>query len=472
MSQFNPFESAKSDLYSSQLTQAFKGYTRIPDIDHAIRRNLDAWEEINLDCAYRHAIDYHRKLISGSTWKLITKTSSKEDRQAKGIVHEMIDNIKEFEKARFAMAECVFRGVTYMYIRGRRRFMKLGKFPAQYWWVPEQLKHIDKWRIRRRYIKGKVYFYMFSIEEERWKPIDSRCLIVMTNTDEERFYTHGNGLVNSLWHAFFAKKCIEEMALKYCERLASGLIKMGINHERKTGDNRTPVQIAEDYIAMWEKVRGNGVLTYDILDQMDFLEVPGTGWQVIQYLLNYYDDLARLLSIGANLPVQAGDQGSYALGSVQENSVMLNARYGRMLIQNAITDNVITLIRSLNRRQFYNCGLAEANMPRFVLPEERDVDAQTAMTIAQGIHAVGGSVITRELYEASQIFTEPIEGEDLVFKSPQQAQPGGESGMPPMPGAPPRNPMGEPPVEDSPEIPEEEAGTKEMETEVVGASDK
>lgn len=118
-------------------------------------------------------------------------------------------------------------------------------------------------------------------------------------------------------------------------------------------------------------------------------------------------------------------------------------------------------------------------MPRFILPEERDVEPNTSMQIAQAIQGMGGSVISREVYEASQIFTEPIEGEDLVFKAPQQ--PGGEAGgMPPMPGASGRPSAGEPsdptnPMDSQSEPdpePSENVGSKEMETEVVGASDK
>lgn len=433
---FGPIEAPKSDLHVSRLSAVYKTGTRIPDTDHATWMNIDAWEQINLDASFAHGIGYHRKLISGTTWRLKAASSEENDRQVTGIIQEQIEGIRDFAKARYSLSEVVFRGSSFLYIRGHRKVLKLGGFPMQEWWVPYKLQHVDKWRVRKTYdVKSKrLVYWMYSLGDEKWKVIDKRALVTCTNTDEESFLTHGNGLMNPLWHSFFAKKCVEEKALRYLERFAEGTLEMSIEHKRETSDARSPQKVAEDYLDMVRNLSSDKAYTKDKLDDFKVIEPTGQGWQVIEFLLNYFGNEGRLLSIGANLPVAATDGGSFALGAIQENSVMFNARYGRQLIENAMTDDLIALLLIINRRQFAACGLKIEKGPKFLLPEERTLSPEMEMNIAKGMKEMGAPLVLSELYERIG-WTEPIKGVHKVTNPTAGEQaPGGNSFSPLGPG--------------------------------------
>src|SRR5690606_36066291 len=138
--------------------------------------------------------------------------------------------------ARFNLADAVFRGSTFAKIVGGRVKRDFGDGQSRMWWVPKLLVDMDRWRFRQVPLDPKEsdgrtktrweYWDTTGVMGE-WRPLTKsqrRQLVVHTYFDSEATLGYGRGLLEALYHFYWAKTQVLREGLAGIERWAQGWI--------------------------------------------------------------------------------------------------------------------------------------------------------------------------------------------------------------------------------------------------------
>jgi phage gp29-like protein len=176
-----------------------------------------------------------------------------------------------------------------------------------------------------------------------------------------------------------------------------------------------------------EDMKARHVIVHSKDEEIDMLQMSGTGWELLDNLETKYRSTVMTLVLGANLTTSANSGGSYALAEVQENSTEARIQNDREMLEETLTEELIGCLWFKNRPNLVELGIAEEK-PRFNVKQEKRLDPMVRAQVASTLNAMGVAVAASDLYEQVG-FRQPEDGEPVI--QGRQAMPamGGGFGM-------------------------------------------
>jgi phage gp29-like protein len=393
---------AQSDRYPHELSAAFRDGMRLYDPDFALTQDEEIYEKVETDAVIAHAMQQRRHLVAGPEWQIVPGGTDPASKALASVVEDIVLKSSRvgIASARFNLAKAVFCGSTYAAMYGRRRLFGAGGLVPQNWWVPTEIKDIDKRRVRSMIVDGHPQEEIWDVPSMSWKPVENpRWLIRHVYNDDESSLGRGKGLLKAIYYYFRAKAVILARGLDGAEHWAHGKAFWGIDHAAALSSGQTMEQVYRQYLDAYDKMRSKHVMIHNAADKFTHVDGPGQGHQIVIDLLGYLDSGIRIVVLGANLPTEATEGGSYALGKVQENSTDALIRYDTSLLDDTMTRDLLGLVLDLNRPQIVAAGLAGAEMPRFVTVREKASDPLQTSQVIQNALGAGIPLRRDEVYE-------------------------------------------------------------------------
>jgi hypothetical protein len=429
--------------YVHTLRAAYQRYIDIIDPDYAHQNDREAWQKIRRDAVISHAIGLRRKAVAGIQWNVQAASDTDVDKQAASIVEDLIKPIRRFQQARMNLAEAIFRGSSWGFIRGDRRTMKVGgdNVPRT-WWVPNAIKHVDRWRFRLARINPiddpftdvgeiKLQWEMFSLERGFWEPLESPEWFIrhdVENTEETMGY--GRGLLQDIFFFWRAKEIALSQGLAGLERWAQGLIQVGIDGARDGADDTATANedIVDEWIDQLSKQRSEHILVGDKNDEITVHQGPGQGHQMVLDFLGYFDKALTQLILTSVLPTGGGDTvGSNARAEIESQQMEKTFTADREALAETLTDNLIGLVWDRNYPLIRDLvGSDDVQMPHFEITQSPLENPSENISIVTQALQAGVPLLKEEVYRKLG-FTMPNNGDDVIEGQQPQApgMPGG-----------------------------------------------
>lgn len=430
----NPVELRAGDFYVQKMQSAFLPRHRVLTIENATRLEQEIWEEIQLDAGFRHAIDFSRKLIVGKDWRIEAFDSTKKNRDIAAIYTRLLRKTKFFRRWLFAISEFAIRGESYGFPNFTSEHIDvLGDGNAYPWVFPEEIKHIDRYRIKK--IVREDYnldYQIHSLSERTWKFLEDdqvEALIYFNNSAEEGRFTFGNGLIESLYWCWYCKKIIEGELLNLSERFGQGMLIAKIENLKLGSKNKKLQEYAEELIALLGTFKARHVGFCGKEEDIQVVEPAGTGYTILKELLDYYDSKFLALCLGANLSVESVQTGSYTQSIVHQDSTFQYIGYERSIIEEGVEQSLFQNIWKFNQEGFRRLGLASGEPPRFKIIGHKNDTPQTNLEILRGaLNDLKLPIMKSEAYQMLGL-TQGIEldpetgdeGDDLIYPDRYEA---------------------------------------------------
>lgn len=421
-------KSVAQDLYAWALTAAYRTGWRLYDPDYALWNEPDAYEKVRRDPVIASAIEQRLHAIAGRTWRCDPARAENElDKKAAQIMEDLIDNITNMNEGMYESAQAVITCRSYLYVSGERQLQAFGDGGVQRWWVPYKLQDMDRRRVRfvpdwdrradgTRFLKDNK-FEVFNIERERWQylePENKRAIIKHTYMDEEARLGYGRGLLEAIYFYWYAKEIVLKEGLQGLERWAQGMVVGKIDGLRDANDKTPNEEVARAWLDVIDRMRAENAVVSDKEDEIEVINMSGTGHQMIRSFLEYFDTAITRLIAGSVLPGGGGSsrEGSYARAEIESDTAEAIVQYDRDLMADAWTRDLVTLVWLLNRPNFIRSGLAAARMPKFVVVHEKMQDPQVAAGVATTLMSAGIPLLKEEVYQKTG-FTMPAIGDEV-----------------------------------------------------------
>lgn len=440
----NPHELRAGDFYVQKMRSAFIKGNRVLTIENATRQEQEIWQEVQLDASFRHAMDTARKMVIGKDWKIEPFDSSKKNRDIAAIYRRLMRKTKNFRRWLFAVSEFFIRGESWgfpNYVSEPVDALNNGR--PQEWIFPEEIKHIDRYRIRK--ITNDDFtlrFEIFSQQQNQWTVLEPErvdALIYFNNSAEEWRFTHGNGLLDTIYWCWYCKKILEGEMLNLAERYGQGMLVAKIESLKLGSKDRKLQTYANEILQLFEyfKARHVGVCGKD--EDIQVVEPNGTGYQVLKDLIDYYDNKVLSLCLGANLAVESVQSGSYAQSVVHQDTSYQYIGYDRSIVEEAITNCLFERMWEFNQPQFAALGLADGEPPRFRIVGHRNDSPQANLEILDGaLNSLKLPIVKSEAYQmlglSEGVPPDPEngeEGDELIYPDgmePKSISKSGSSG--------------------------------------------
>ncbi len=399
-----PTELRAGDFYIQKLVSAFRTGQRILTPENAILQEPELWYEINLDAGARHAMDYLRKLSIGKTHRIEPFDSSKVSRDISTVFSKLMKKTKNLRRFLFAVSEFTIRGEAWGYPTLKRMSLDvLGNGQKMDWLVPTEIRHVDRYRIRKLSDDElKIKFQFYRLTERQWvdmSPNQVGGLCYFNNSGEESRFTYGNGLLESLYFTWYAKKICEGEMLNMAERYGQGgLLVAQIESLKQGSDAQSLENYKSNVLQLLKFAKSRHAIAISKDDTITNIP-PGVGLDLLQGIIDYYDNKFLTLCLGANLSVESAQTGSYAQSIVHEGTTFLNAEYNRGIISEGITDCLFQLLWKHNRPQFQALGLADGEPPTFEIQGQRDESPEKWLPILEGAHRLGMPIVKNQAYK-------------------------------------------------------------------------
>lgn len=390
--------------YVRDLERAYRRSDLVGDPDYALAQDPDVYDVILRDPETRHAIDYRRHLGAGTRWRVVPASDAPDDRRAAAWCEEALGQLRGFTAARVQLLHAVFRGQTWAAIVGRRQRGVLAGLPGD-WWVPTALVDVDKRRFQAFVgADRRLDWALYSLARHAWEPLGERrrWFVRLAHDVAESNLRQGSGLVEALYHWQYAKARVLAEGLAGVERWAQGIVHASVDGLGRAGSPTRDVQDAADaWLTAIEAMRSRHALVHDRVDQLEMIDGPKEGHKMVTEFLAYLASGIRVLCLGANLPTEATEGGSYALARVQENSTEALVQHDRELLGEAITHDLLGLVWAQNRGVLSAAGLARARAPSFEIVHEKRRDPNAAASAVATLLAAGVEGLREdEVFEA------------------------------------------------------------------------
>lgn len=423
-------------LYVRALTQALRNGVQTYDPSIWLVRDPEAEEKMLRDPDIAHAVGYRRHLIAGRQWAVVPRRQSARAPIAVAIASELLEGIRRFTAARFALARAFFSGARYARIHGTPKVLTIGDGRARTWWVPTRIEDMDK-RLYRIVpdVHGEdvhAHWERWSIEQQKFLPLtvdESNRTIKHVYNDEQGSLGYGSALREALGWVWYAKTNVAQESMTAVERYAGGILAAKINGARDANTGLPNEELIAAWQATLEKLRARHVLVFDKEDEVEVIQGNDSGSAVLDNMRAELRSTIFTLVLGANLTTSADKSGSFALADVQENSTEALVQYDREIMEETLTDDLIGCVWTKNRRNLIELGIAD-EMPRYSITQEKREDPVQRANVANVLHTMGVALPLEEVLEQAG-FRKPEDGEETVEGSQPQGPPmGGTPGLP------------------------------------------
>lgn len=423
-------------LYVRALSAAWRRSTQVFNPSLWLLKDPEAEEKMLRDADIAHAIGLRRAMIAGKDWTLVPR--SKNHERAEMALHvgtELVGCLKKFTESRRLLARAFFSGQRYARIHGEHRKLKIGDGRERVWYVPTRLEDVDM-RMYRQVVDSdgstgdppSGHWERWDVYRGDWEPetiAESRQTIRHTYEDDQATLGHGRALREALGYWWYAKTHILQESLQAAERFGQGVLRARVDGARDADTDLPNTEVIREWVEALEDMRSRHVLVHDAKDDVDMVQMSGTGWQMFRELREELRNTISTLVLGATMNTTATQGGSYALAEVHENTTEALIQYDRQSLEETLTDDLlIGCLWHRNHANLRELGI-DNQAPRFTITQEKALDPQIRVQVAATAVQMGLPLAKADVYE--QIgFRAPEDGEDVV--EPQQPAPGGMPG--------------------------------------------
>lgn len=409
--------------YVGALRSAYAG-VKLYDPSFALAQDPDVWEKMLRHPTIRTEVEKRLHAVAGRHWHVEPASDAEDDKQKAEIVEEIIRRVRGLNMARYRLASAIFHGRSYGYVEGGRVPAVLGpegSGPME-WWIPAGIRDIDHRGVRlvpewdRETGRVVSYVEVRSLSGQFWKRLDAddaAALIPVVYADEESRLGYGRGLIEAMYYAFYAVGRLIQEGHAGVERWAQGLVVAQVDAEAHGGTDKTSEATATRMRDTLADMKSKHILVVDKRDNVTVQWPQGTGHQMIEAFIRYWDERLTALISGSLRPSGQGDGGAYAQAKIEAESSQSLIAYDRDVLDEAVTERLLGLVCRMNMANFAALGLGDAGRPRFQTRDEvRDDPAAAAQVIATALGA-GVPLRRAEVYERLG-FTPPADGEDVI----------------------------------------------------------
>ncbi len=439
-------------LYTRAFAAAYRRYLWINDPDYAHTADPEAWFKVRRDPVIKHAIDRRKMAAAGTEWQIVPASDREVDQRAAELLEALVRQIRRFSQARNNMGEAIFRGSSWHRIEGQWRSWQAPEDDQiRRWWLPTQLRHVDRWRFRvARYDPARATqnlppnpvdpihtrWEFFSLAANDWIVLpekERRWFVRSVFEDLEETFGYGRGLLQSIYFFWRAKEVVLTQGLAGVERWAQGLLSVGIDGARPGDTDRTNDEVADEWIEQLSKHRSEHVIVHDKRDEIQVHAASGTGHQMVKDFLTYLDESITQLILFSVLPTGGGEgTGSLARARVEQESAESSFQADRGSNEEDLQCSLIELVWQLNERTIRQvlleeghtedprCGQIQLMAPKIFDPQEQ------IQVIVQALQA-GIPLRRDEVYERLG-FTMPDDDDDVLSGQDPSAM-GGAGGL-------------------------------------------
>lgn len=412
--------STNSDRYTTDLASVYRSW-RIYDPSYALSRDPDIDEKILLDDVIAAGVAARKHKVAARSWTIEPAQDDPLNKRAASVVEALLKKIHQFGHARFNLADAVIKGRAYGYICGRFQVAKFGDGKPRTWWVPTNIEDIDRRRFRRisKNENGKIrtWWEWFDVAAYRWKEIPpeaSRALITHVYDDDESNLGYGRGLMDSLFFTWRAKRVALEQGLQGLTRWAQGLVVASIDSLRDGSVAKTNAALVQNAIDEINKHRSEHVLVKGKDDEIEVINGGMEGHQIVMSLIQYFDSTITRLLMGSLLPTGGGSEvGSNARAEVEDDASEALIQFDRNLLDDTLTRDLVQLVWDLNRDNFAQLGLYDAECPRFNTTQERMADPKVSSEVIVSLLGAGIPLKREEVYEKTG-FSVPGDDDEVI----------------------------------------------------------
>lgn len=415
-------------LYTRALSAQWRNGIQLYDNSVWLAREPEIEEMMLRDADIAHAVDFRRRLVAGQRWAVSPRFETPRAPVAVSVATSLLQEIRNFDDARLALARAFFSGARFARIHWEPRTLTIGDGQRRTWLCPVRLEDLDKRMFRpvpRREQtedgQGVItaFWEQWSLANEKWEPVsrgEAHSLIRHVYAEDQASLTHGTALREALGWWWFAKTNIMQETLTAVERFAQGLIVAKVDGIR-TAKTDAP---NSELIAEWEEVLrdllARNVLVFDKDDSVEVVQPSGEGWQLMTDIRNELRTSIHTLVLGANLNTGATEGGSYALAQVHENSTEALLQFDRAALETTLSDQLIRALWIYNRPNLTELGIAE-EPPLFDIPQDKRQDPAQRAQVAQTLNAMGVELSLDDVLDQTGFRTvEP--GEPTIKPSP------------------------------------------------------
>lgn len=432
-------------LYTYALSSAYRAGYRVYDPDYALSREPDIWEKVRRDPIIAHALEIRFHQIAGREWTCEPASDRKEDKRAAGIMEELLKNVDNFLAARYALSHAVATARSYSFIAGERKPVSVDDGPTLNWWRPRKLQAVDRRRIfyeplwtdrsksagvpdskyspaaRMARANGHelhLKWKLWSVERGRFEDLlHPEYFVKLLYADEEGRLGYGRGLLEAIYYYYYVKTIVLREGVQGLERWAQGTLTAKIDGFREASADRPNATIQQEWLSVLEKMRSRHVAVYDAKDQIEVINNTGSGHQMVTEFLNYLDNAITRLILGSVLPSGGdGGSGSFARAQVETNTMEALIQFDRMLLDEALTRDLIGMVWRMNSPQLASVGLGKANMPRFRTVQEERANPERNAQVATLLINAGIPVRVDEIYRKTG-WTRPTDDDDVFTRT-------------------------------------------------------
>jgi hypothetical protein len=417
-------------LYSAALSSAYRS-AWVYDPSFATAREPDLWEVIRNDVDIDGAIERSGKSII-RPWRVESFDGSRDpaDQQIAAVVKDALGHIEGFNPSRRIISEARFLGRRYGAILWWKKRVVLGGLSEMDWWVPYQVKDIDRRRFhwvtdwdKTHTNKTGVHLEMYNTNSGRWErlaPELEKSLIQFTVNDTEDRVGNGRGSLECLYFAHYLKTMTYEKISQGIDRWANGIAVLELDSLRGASDDKANDALVLAAKNMLNDIRSEHVAVIGEGDKLKILETSGTGHQIsIDFLRLLIESMERRIN-GSVRPFghNVGGTGSRAASETESDTSEGFFQDDRDQNDAIMNRDLVGAFMRINQPTLESAGLGRARRPRFTSEQIKRQDPKEAVLVMnEAIKYVGLS--RREYFEKIGCTDPEGRGEQVIGPFPQ-----------------------------------------------------
>lgn len=426
------YRSVNGDQYNWALSAVYQDGMRVWDPSRALANDPDVYDKWLMCSCAGEAFDQRTHAVAAKTWKIEPPSEEPVDVLANKLIEALIRRIPRFGESRRLLAGACLYGGRYAAQSGTFVVDRLpGDSRGRRWYQPGRLADMDKRRFRAKAHKHPttgaigVEWELWSVGRRDWEPLEHPewyVKHVWTNTEDS--LGRGRGLIESTWDDVEALRVVEREGLQGLTRWAQGVLKAKVDGSKDAATSLPNIQIATEWLAILRKLTAKGGVVHDTNDDIELLEGPGVGYQMVESWLNRLEARVRRRILGADL--QSGSEGG---GLNKGMSDLADARQmiiegDQEVLDDTLTVDLVGFTWRMNKPTLVAAGLGEARMGRFLTTKEPVVDTKREAEIVGIVLPAGVKLKASEVYKKIG-YTPPGPNDEIVEAAPQPAPFGG-----------------------------------------------
>jgi len=421
-------------IYSYALSSAFRS-PYVYDPSFALMKDPDIWEVVRNDVSTMGAITRStNSIVRPFRVEAFSDSKDPKDKQLAVIVKDGISQIELFGRRRRRLSEARFLARTYGAILWRKQRIALGGLQEMDWYVPYEIKDIDRRRIHwvTDWDKGMlnklgIHREMYNTDTQRWEVLPEQLLDSMIEYmfgDTEDRAGNARGLLEPIYFYHFLKMGTFEKIADGIDRWANGVWIAKLDALRPGSTGRTSEALRQAAETVLLTIRSQHAAVVEKVDDIEIKETSGTGHQIAMDFVRYLDEAIERLCNGSVRPAghSVGGTGSRAASETEEDT-------SESFFQNEREDHDAIMTRDLvcgflrwNWQTIELLKLDKARRPHFTSEQIKKQDPKVAVEVMNS--ALKYVPLSRRQYFEKIECDDPGDKEESIGPFPEMGPPG------------------------------------------------